>query len=236
MSGIRKFARSLCKRLRDNGGAGATPPRKCALTFRIDSGYFEDSRIPFHGPCKAPLQETRGFRIFRRFRQSFMLSACAVLWSTLAGSWHGDFVRASNLDRCGSTCPSPALELPSAFAASVLARMQKADRTRRLPSPVRASITGPIPAKARRLGGDAAELSGAPEEKASGKGLSVGMLILAFMAGGLVFSMLMPRTVPPPVTPPAVISAPQAPAQPIRAKRRRAGGSKRASAPGVRHR
>ena len=151
MSGIRKFARSLCKRLRDNGGAGATPPRKCALTFRIDSGYFEDSRIPFHGPCKAPLQETRGFRIFRRFRQSLMLSACAALWSTLAGSWHGDFVRASNLDRSGSTCPSPALELPSAFAASVLARMQKADRTRRLPSPVRASITGPIPAKARRL-------------------------------------------------------------------------------------
>ena len=88
----------------------------------------------------------------------------------------------------------------------------------------------------KAAGGDAAELSGAPEEKASGKGLSVGMLILAFMAGGLVFSMLMPRTVPPPVTPPAVISAPQAPAQPIRAKRRRAHGSKPASAPIVPHR
>ena len=65
-------------------------------------------------------------------------------------------------------------------------------------------------------GGDAAGLPGAPAGKDSGIGLAVGMLALAFMAGGLVVFMLMPRTVPPPVTPPAAVSAPQAPAQPTR--------------------
>lgn len=72
-------------------------------------------------------------------------------------------------------------------------------------------------------GGNAAAQPGAPPGQASGKGISVGAVILAFMAGGLVVSVLMPRaTVPPPVTPPAAVSAPVAPAQPIPAKRRRA--------------
>jgi len=89
-------------------GAGGTFTGISALTFRTSSGYFRDSRIPFHGPRKPLCKITRGFRIFRRFRQSFMLSACAALWSTLGGSWDGDFVRASNSDHSGSTSPSPA--------------------------------------------------------------------------------------------------------------------------------
>ncbi|MGA2632597.1 MAG: DUF4236 domain-containing protein [Terracidiphilus sp.] len=88
----------------------------------------------------------------------------------------------------------------------------------------------------KAAGGDTAGLPGSLQGEASGNGLSVGMLILAFMAGGLVFSMLMPRAVPPPVTPPAAVSAPTAPAQPTPAKRRRAHGSEPASAPIVPHR
>jgi hypothetical protein len=83
--------------------------------------------------------------------------------------------------------------------------------------------------------GNAAGMPGAPAGRDSGIGLVVGMLALAFMAGGLVVFMLMPRTASPPVTPPAAVSEPVAPAQPIPAKRRRAHGSKRASASGVQH-
>jgi hypothetical protein len=88
----------------------------------------------------------------------------------------------------------------------------------------------------REAGGNAAGMPGAPAGRESGIGAVVGMLVLAFMAGGLVVFMLMPRTVPPPVTSPAAVSAPIVPAQPTPAKRRRAHGSKRASAPTVPHR
>ena len=69
----------------------------------------------------------------------------------IAGTWHGDFVRASNLDRSGSTCPSPASELPSVCVDFASAPMRRADRTRRRPSPVRASTAGHTREKARRL-------------------------------------------------------------------------------------
>jgi hypothetical protein len=88
----------------------------------------------------------------------------------------------------------------------------------------------------KAAGGSAAPVPGATQGQSSGSGLTVGMLILAFMAGGLVVFMLTPRTVSPPVTPPAAVSEPVAPAQPIPAKRRRAHGSRRASAPAVPHR
>jgi hypothetical protein len=88
----------------------------------------------------------------------------------------------------------------------------------------------------KTAGGNAAGMPGAPAGRDSGIGVVVGMLALPFMAGGLVVFMLMPRTVPPPVSPPAAVTAPVAPAQPIPAKRRRAHGSKPASAPGVPHR
>jgi len=73
----------------------------------------------------------------------------------------------------------------------------------------------------------------ASASKSSGVGLALGMLALAFMAGGLVVFILMshPTPTPPPVTPPAAATAPVAPAQPIPAKRRRAHSSKLASAP-----
>jgi hypothetical protein len=77
----------------------------------------------------------------------------------------------------------------------------------------------------------AAPVPGAAQAQSSGSGLTVGMLILAFMAGGLVVFLLMPRTVSPPVTPPAAVSEPVAPAQPIPAKRRRAHKPKRSNAP-----
>jgi hypothetical protein len=84
----------------------------------------------------------------------------------------------------------------------------------------------------KTAGESAAGLPGAPQGQASGKEIPVGPLILAFMAGGLAVSVLMPRaTVPPPVTPPAAVSAPVAPAQPIPAKRRRAHKPKPASPP-----
>jgi len=74
----------------------------------------------------------------------------------------------------------------------------------------------------KAAGENAAGLPSAPQGKANGKRISVGALILAFMAGGLAVSVLMPRTtVPTPVTPPAAVSASVAPAQPIPPKRRR---------------
>jgi hypothetical protein len=82
----------------------------------------------------------------------------------------------------------------------------------------------------RAAGGNAAGLPGGPSGRDSGLALVLGMLALAFMAGGLVVFVLMSRAAPPPVTPPAAVSAPQAPAQPITAKRRRAKSPKRASA------
>lgn len=84
--------------------------------------------------------------------------------------------------------------------------------------------------------GNAAGMPGAPAGRDSGIGVVVGMLALAFMAGGLVVFILTPHAVPPPVAPPAAVSEPVAPAQPIPAKRRRALGSRRASAPAVPHR
>jgi hypothetical protein len=88
----------------------------------------------------------------------------------------------------------------------------------------------------KAAGASAAPVPGAAQEQTSGSGLTVGMLILAFLAGGLVVYMLMPKPTPPPVSPPAAVSEPVAPAPPIPAKRRRAHGSKPASAPGVPHR
>jgi hypothetical protein len=62
----------------------------------------------------------------------------------------------------------------------------------------------------------------ASASQSSGAGLAFGMLALAFMAGGLVVYMLMPKPAPtlPPVTPPAAVTAPVAPVQPIPAKRK----------------
>jgi len=80
-------------------------------------------------------------------------------------------------------------------------------------------------------GGNAAGLRGAASVRENGIGLVLGMLALAFMAGGLVVLMLMPRPTPPPVTPPAAVSAPVAPVQPIPAKRRRAHKPEPACAP-----
>ena len=80
-------------------------------------------------------------------------------------------------------------------------------------------------------GESAAGIPGAPAGRDSGIGLVVGMLALAFMAGGLVVFMLMPRTAPAPVTPPAAVSVPVAPPQPVAVKRRRAHRSKQVAAP-----
>jgi hypothetical protein len=84
----------------------------------------------------------------------------------------------------------------------------------------------------KAAGGNAALLPGALPGRNSGIGLALGMLALAFMAGGLVVFLLMPHTTTPPVMAPAAVSSPVAPPQPIPAKRR-AGGSTPASAPGV---
>jgi len=86
--------------------------------------------------------------------------------------------------------------------------------------------------KARASSGNAAGLPGAPQDRTRSIGLAVGMLALAFIAGGLVVAMVMshPATTAP-ITPPAALSAPLAPPQPIPAKRRRAHTPKRASAP-----
>jgi hypothetical protein len=93
----------------------------------------------------------------------------------------------------------------------------------------------------KTAGGNPTERSSAPAGRDGGIALALGMLALAFMAGGLVVFLVMPRPVPPPVIPPAAVSAPVAPAQPIPAKRRRAhrtprppaDGSRSASAPTV---
>ena len=73
----------------------------------------------------------------------------------------------------------------------------------------------------KAAGGNAAGLPGALQGETVAIALALGMLALAFMAGGLVVFVLMPRPIPPPVPPPAAVSAPIAPAQPTPAKRRR---------------
>jgi hypothetical protein len=83
----------------------------------------------------------------------------------------------------------------------------------------------------RASGGNAAGLPSAPAARDGGIALALEMLALAFIAGGLVVFLVMPRPVPPLVTPPAAASAPQAPAQPIPAKRRRVYKPKPASVP-----
>jgi len=84
----------------------------------------------------------------------------------------------------------------------------------------------------------AAGVPGSGARQSSGMGLAVGMLAAAFVAGGLVVYMLMPKPAPLPVAPPVEVSAPVTPPAPVKPakKRRRAHGSGRASAPGVRHR
>ncbi len=88
----------------------------------------------------------------------------------------------------------------------------------------------------KAAGGSAAGLPGAPQGRSNGIGLALGMLALAFMAGGLVVFVLMSHPTPPPVTPPAAVSAPVAPPPPIPAKHRSAHKPKPASAQGVSHR
>jgi hypothetical protein len=73
----------------------------------------------------------------------------------------------------------------------------------------------------KTAGEGAAAVPGAPPGRSNGVALALGMLALAFMAGGLVVFLLMPSPNPPPVAPPAAVSAPVAPAQPIPANRRR---------------
>lgn len=90
--------------------------------------------------------------------------------------------------------------------------------------------------QAKAASGSAAGVPGAAARQSSGMGLAVGMMAAAFVAGGLVVYMLMPKPTPPPVTQPAAVSAPVAPLPAIPAKRRRARGSGRAIAPAVRHR
>jgi hypothetical protein len=89
----------------------------------------------------------------------------------------------------------------------------------------------------RTAGRNAAGLPGAAAGRNSGTGLAVGMLALAFGAGVLLTlilsAVLSTPSAAPPVTPPAAVSAPVAPLQPIPAKRRRAHGSRPASAPGL---
>ena len=62
--------------------------------------------------------------------------------------------------------------------------------------------------------------SGAAARQASGVGLGLGVLVLAFLLGGLVVYLLIPRPIAPPVTAPAALSAPPAPVQPIPVQRR----------------
>ena len=153
----------------------------------------------------------------------------------IAGTWHGDFVRASNLDRSGSTCPSPASELPSVCVDFASAPMRRADRTRRRPSPVRASTAGHTREKARRLVRDAAPGSPAPPQQRAGNGPA---LVVAFIAGGLLVlfltSLFSSHTVTPPALPPAAVSVPQAPPLPIPVKRNRVHRSKQGTAQKVR--
>lgn len=83
----------------------------------------------------------------------------------------------------------------------------------------------------RAADGNPAGLSGTPMGRGGGIALVLGMLALAFMAGGLVVFLAMPRPLPPPAPPPAAVSAPIAPAQPTPAKRRRDHKPRAASTP-----
>ena len=85
-----------------------------------------------------------------------------------------------------------------------------------------------------RAGGAGVGSPAAPAGRSGGIALALGMLALAFMAGGLVVFLVMPRPVPPPLTPPAAVSAPQAPAQPIPTKQRRVHRSKQSATPVIR--
>ncbi|MDR3726339.1 MAG: DUF4236 domain-containing protein [Terracidiphilus sp.] len=84
--------------------------------------------------------------------------------------------------------------------------------------------------------GNATPESVAPQGRSSGMGLAVGMLLLAFLAGGLVVSVLTPHPAPAPAPPPAAVTEPVAPPPATPLKRRRAHGSRRAIAPAVPHR
>jgi hypothetical protein len=67
--------------------------------------------------------------------------------------------------------------------------------------------------QSKAAGASAPPVPGADSRPGSGVGLVIGMLSLAFLAGGLVVYMLMPRPTPLPVTPPATVTAPVAPPQ-----------------------
>jgi len=73
--------------------------------------------------------------------------------------------------------------------------------------------------------------AGAPSQQRAGIGLA---LVVAFIAGGLLAlfltALFSSPNVSPPVTPPAAVTVPVAPAQPVPAKRRRAHSTKRPSA------
>ena len=98
--------------------------------------------------------------------------------------------------------------------------------------------TGLYERKYSKQGGSAVHAAvpaeGTPERRGNGAGFALGILLLAFMAGGLVVFILMPHSITPPVTPPATVSIPQSPAQPAGVKRRRghrsSGASKSAAA------
>jgi hypothetical protein len=78
----------------------------------------------------------------------------------------------------------------------------------------------------KAAGRNAASVPGTAARQNSGMALAVGMLAAAFVAGGLVVYMLMPKPTPLPAPPPAAVSEPQAPPAPIKPvkKRRRAHG------------
>ena len=92
----------------------------------------------------------------------------------------------------------------------------------------------------RAEGASAAPAPGAAAGQNSGVGFAVWMLILAFMAGGLVTLILSAVLITPPAASPvtsrAVVSTPVAPPPATPAKRRRAHGSMQASNPGDPHR
>jgi hypothetical protein len=62
---------------------------------------------------------------------------------------------------------------------------------------------------------------GSVDQRGHGAGFALGILLLAFMAGGLVVFILVPHSITPPVTPPATVSVPQSPAPPAAVRRRR---------------
>jgi hypothetical protein len=89
--------------------------------------------------------------------------------------------------------------------------------------------------KGTAAGTVAAPGSGAPPQQRSGNGAA---LLVAFIAGGLLVLFLSAffssRPVTPPAMPPAAVSVPVAPPQPVPVKRRRVHRSKQAAAPVVR--